>query len=146
MNSSFFLTLIQFIVAFSVIAIVHETGHYLMAKASKIEVEEFGLGFPPRAIKMFKFRETLFSLNWIPFGAFVRPKGENDPEVPRRPGGCHSVAQAGDASGRTIRQYPVRDHHLCLCFLPGWRTGYLAHSDFRDQSRFSCRAKRVVAG
>ena len=82
MNSSFFLTLIQFIVAFSVIAIVHETGHYLMAKASKIEVEEFGLGFPPRAVKMFKFRETLFSLNWIPFGAFVRPKGENDPEVP----------------------------------------------------------------
>ena len=48
MNSSFFLTLIQFIVAFSVIAIVHETGHYLMAKASKIEVEELGSVSPAR--------------------------------------------------------------------------------------------------
>jgi regulator of sigma E protease len=82
MNSSFLFTLVQFIVAFSVIAIVHELGHYLMAKAGKIEVEEFGLGFPPRAVKMFQFKETMFSLNWIPFGAFVRPKGENDPEVP----------------------------------------------------------------
>ena len=82
MNLSFLPTLLQFIIAFSVIAIIHELGHYLMAKAGKIEVEEFGLGFPPRAVKMFKFRETLFSLNWIPFGAFVRPKGENDPEVP----------------------------------------------------------------
>ncbi len=82
MNSSFLFTLVQFIVAFSVIAIVHELGHYLMAKAGKIEVEEFGLGFPPRAVKIFQFKETMFSLNWIPFGAFVRPKGENDPEVP----------------------------------------------------------------
>lgn len=82
MNSSFLFTLVQFIVAFSVIAIIHELGHYLMAKSGKIEVEEFGLGFPPRAVKLFHFKETLFSLNWIPFGAFVRPKGENDPEVP----------------------------------------------------------------
>jgi regulator of sigma E protease len=82
MNSSFLFTLVQFIVAFSVIAIIHELGHYLMAKSGKIEVEEFGLGFPPRAVKLFHFKETLFSLNWIPFGAFVRPKGENDPEIP----------------------------------------------------------------
>lgn len=76
MNSSFLFTLIQFIFAFSVIAIIHELGHYLMAKSGKIEVEEFGLGFPPRAVKIFQYKETLFSLNWIPFGAFVRPKGK----------------------------------------------------------------------
>jgi regulator of sigma E protease len=82
MNLSFVPTLLQFIIAFSVIAIIHELGHFTMAKAGKVEVEEFGLGLPPRALKMFKVRETLFSLNWIPFGAFVRPKGENDPTIP----------------------------------------------------------------
>jgi regulator of sigma E protease len=46
-----------------------------------IEVEEFGLGFPPRAKRLFTWKGTDFTLNWIPFGAFVRPKGENDPEV-----------------------------------------------------------------
>jgi regulator of sigma E protease len=82
MNLSFLPTLLQFIIAFSMIAIIHELGHFSMAKASKVEVEEFGLGLPPRALKMFQIRETIFTLNWIPFGAFVRPKGENDPEVP----------------------------------------------------------------
>jgi regulator of sigma E protease len=82
MSGSFFTTLFQFIIAFSLLAIIHELGHYFMAKAGKIEVEEFGLGFPPRALKLFHIKETLFSLNWIPFGAFVRPKGENDPEIP----------------------------------------------------------------
>jgi membrane-associated protease RseP (regulator of RpoE activity) len=66
MNLSFVPTLLQFIIAFSVIAIIHELGHFTMAKAGKVEVEEFGLGLPPRALKMFKVRETLFSLNWIP--------------------------------------------------------------------------------
>lgn len=76
------LRILEFIIAFGLLVFLHEFGHYIMAKLFGIEVEEFGFGFPPRLVKLFKFRETEFTLNWIPFGAFVRPKGENDPDVP----------------------------------------------------------------
>lgn len=72
----------EFIIAFGLLVFLHELGHYLTAKLFNIQVEEFGFGFPPRLVKLFQFRETEFTLNWIPFGAFVRPKGENDPDVP----------------------------------------------------------------
>jgi len=55
---------------------IHEFGHFLVAKWSGIEVEEFGFGYPPQALKLFKWKGTVFSLNWIPFGGFVRMKGE----------------------------------------------------------------------
>jgi regulator of sigma E protease len=76
------LRILEFVIAFGLLVFLHEFGHYIMAKLFKIEVEEFGFGFPPRMVKLFRFRETDFTLNWIPFGAFVRPKGENDPAVP----------------------------------------------------------------
>jgi len=74
--------LLLFILFFGAMLLFHELGHYLTAKLFKIKVEEFGFGFPPRMIKLFHIKETLFSLNWIPFGGFVRLSGENDPEVP----------------------------------------------------------------
>jgi len=73
--------IIEFIIIFGVLLFVHEFGHFLFAKLFKINVEEFGFGFPPRLLKIGKFRETEISLNWIPFGAFVRLSGENDPNV-----------------------------------------------------------------
>lgn len=76
------LRILEFILSLGVLIFLHELGHYLTSKLFKIEVEEFGLGFPPRLVKLFRIGETDFTLNWIPFGAFVRPKGENDPAVP----------------------------------------------------------------
>lgn len=76
------LQILEFVLAFGALVFLHEFGHYIMSKVFHIEVEEFGFGFPPRLVKLFQFRETEFTLNWIPFGAFVRPKGENDPDVP----------------------------------------------------------------
>ncbi|HEY4693398.1 MAG TPA: M50 family metallopeptidase [Bellilinea sp.] len=76
-----FTNLLLFILFFGAMMFLHELGHYLVAKLFKIKVEEFGFGFPPRLVKLFKFQETEFSLNWIPFGAFVRLSGENDPNV-----------------------------------------------------------------
>jgi regulator of sigma E protease len=76
------LNILEFVVALGILIFLHELGHYLFAKLFKIEVEEFGFGFPPRMLRLFKLGETDFTLNWIPFGAFVRPKGENDPTVP----------------------------------------------------------------
>ena len=76
------LQILEFIVALGALAFLHELGHFLGAKLFKIEIEEFGFGFPPRLVKLFNFGGTEFTLNWIPFGAFVRPKGENDPDIP----------------------------------------------------------------
>ncbi len=74
------LSLIEFIAALSVLLFLHEFGHYMVGKLFGITAEEFGFGYPPRLIKLFSIGETEFTLNWIPFGAFVRFKGEEDPE------------------------------------------------------------------
>jgi len=68
------------IAVISVIMLAHELGHFISAKAMKVRVEEFGLGFPPR-IWSFKRGETEYSLNAIPFGGFNKLAGEEDPQV-----------------------------------------------------------------
>jgi regulator of sigma E protease len=62
---------------FSLIALVtlHEFGHFIAAKRFGVKVEEFGIGYPPRIIGK-KIGETIYSLNWLPFGAFVKMPGE----------------------------------------------------------------------
>lgn len=69
------------IVAFALVLIpavlIHELGHFLAAKAVGIAILEFGIGFPPRITKLFRWRETEFTLNWLPLGGFVRPLGED---------------------------------------------------------------------
>jgi regulator of sigma E protease len=70
------------IVSLSVLLITHELGHFFTAKATGVKVEEFGIGFPPRLFGV-RWGETLYSLNAIPFGAFNRMAGEEDPSVPR---------------------------------------------------------------
>ena len=75
-------TIGAFILILTPIILIHELGHFVAARLSGIRVEEFGLGFPPRAVKLFKRGGTLYSLNWIPVGGFVRPAGEDDPSVP----------------------------------------------------------------
>lgn len=73
--------IIGFIVVLTPIVLVHELGHFLVAKWSNIRVEEFGLGLPPRAATLAEKNGTIYSLNWIPLGGFVRPAGEDDPNV-----------------------------------------------------------------
>jgi regulator of sigma E protease len=76
------LTWIVFILAFGGMVVIHEFGHFVAARLCKIEVEEFGIGLPtPGAIKLFTWQGTRFTLNWLPLGGFVRPKGENDPTI-----------------------------------------------------------------
>jgi len=55
--------------------VLHELGHFLLAKAFNTRVDEFGIGYPPRIFGK-KFGETIYSINWLPFGAFVRLPGE----------------------------------------------------------------------
>lgn len=70
------LTVIAFIIILGVLVFVHELGHFLTAKKLGIKVEEFGFGFPPRLFGV-KKGETVYSLNWIPLGGFVKIFGED---------------------------------------------------------------------
>ena len=65
-------TIIQFVFVFGLIIFVHELGHYLMAVILGIPVAEFGFGYPPKLMRLFRWRGTDFTLNAIPFGGFVR--------------------------------------------------------------------------
>jgi len=60
------------------LVLIHEWGHFIMARRGGVEVEEFGLGFPPRAKILKKHNGTIYSLNWLPLGGFVKLKGEHD--------------------------------------------------------------------
>lgn len=71
------LTIIVFILILCVLVLIHEAGHYLMAKKLGIKVEEFGFGFPPRVWGK-KIGETLYSLNLLPIGGFVKLYGEDE--------------------------------------------------------------------
>ena len=73
MNAWFLLAAIP---VFGLLVFVHELGHFATAKWSGIRVEEFGFGFPPRIFGI-KRGETIYSINWIPLGGFVRMPGEN---------------------------------------------------------------------
>ncbi|HVU06878.1 MAG TPA: M50 family metallopeptidase [Candidatus Paceibacterota bacterium] len=68
--------IVTFFIILAVLVLVHEFGHFYAAKRSGVRVDEFGLGFPPR-IWGFKKGETLYSVNAIPFGGFVKIFGEN---------------------------------------------------------------------
>jgi regulator of sigma E protease len=68
----------------SILILIHELGHFLVAKKSGVWVEEFGFGLPPRMIGK-KIGETIYSLNWLPFGGFVRLHGEMSDEGVSKP-------------------------------------------------------------
>lgn len=78
----FLVSAIAFLIIFSVIILIHEFGHFYVARKVGIKVEEFGIGIPPR-IWGKKIKGTIYSINWIPFGGFVRLYGEDsvDPKL-----------------------------------------------------------------
>ena len=76
------MNLVVFIVLLSLLILVHELGHFVLAKRARVKVEEFAIGFPPR---LFSIRrgETNYSLNLVPLGGYVKMLGEEDPTFPR---------------------------------------------------------------
>lgn len=65
------------ILILSVLILLHELGHFLTAKKFGVRVDEFGLGLPPKALKLFRRGDTEYTLNWLPLGGFVRLFGED---------------------------------------------------------------------
>lgn len=78
-------SVVTFIVVLSLLVLVHELGHFIVAKKAGVLVEEFGFGIPPRVFGK-KIGETIYSLNLLPFGGFVRLHGENTLEGVVEPG------------------------------------------------------------
>jgi len=71
------MAILIFIVILGGLILLHEFGHFILAKRAGVRVDEFGIGFPPRLVRLFKKGETEYTLNWIPFGGFVKIFGEN---------------------------------------------------------------------
>jgi regulator of sigma E protease len=71
------LTIIVFVLILSILILIHEGGHFISAKIFGIKVEEFGFGLPPRIFGK-KFGETIYSVNWLPIGGFVKLYGEDE--------------------------------------------------------------------
>lgn len=72
------LLLVLGLILFIGLVVVHEWGHFIMARRGGVDVEEFGIGFPPKAKTLTKKNGTEYTLNWLPLGGFVRLKGEHD--------------------------------------------------------------------
>jgi regulator of sigma E protease len=71
------ITIVLFLGILGTLVVIHELGHFVTARLANVRVLEFGIGFPPRAKVMRSKGETLYTLNWLPIGGFVKLEGED---------------------------------------------------------------------
>jgi regulator of sigma E protease len=76
-------TIVLFIVVLGGIVLIHEIGHFIAARIARMRVLEFGIGFPPRARVLATRGETLWTLNWLPIGGFVKLDEDAESSDPR---------------------------------------------------------------
>jgi len=146
------LTALIFIVVLSVLVLVHEYGHFFVARRFGVKAEEFGLGFPPRALGWYKNQAgqwrtvlgnrsadslqtapqaTVYSLNWLPLGGFVKIKGENgDGENESDSFGQEHREESSDTDGRRPHEY----YFGLVCLISGLYHRHAAsHRYFKQQ-------------
>ena len=70
-------TIVLFFGILGLLVLVHELGHFVVARLFRVRVLEFGIGFPPRARVLRDVGETIYTLNWLPIGGFVKLEGED---------------------------------------------------------------------
>lgn len=90
------ITTLSFILVLGVLVFFHELGHYWVARRNGIVVEEFGMGYPPRLLKLFRYDGTDFTINLIPFGGFARMKGEDASDM--SPGSFNAASRPARAA------------------------------------------------
>ena len=105
-------TTFSFFIVLGVLVFFHELGHYWVARRNGIVVEEFGMGYPPRLLKLFRYNGTDFTLNLIPFGGFARMKGEDAGDM--TPGAFNAASRAGRAA--TLIAGPAMNAILAIVF------------------------------
>lgn len=101
---SAFISIITVVICLFTIICIHELGHFAAVKAAGVKVLEFGIGFPPRLFG-FKRGDTEYTLNLIPLGAFVKPEGEQDPEVPSGLAGKSPWARMGVSAAGPLANF-----------------------------------------
>ncbi len=106
------LTVISFVLVLGVLVFFHELGHYWVARRNGIIVEEFGIGYPPRALKLFRYDGTDFTLNWLPLGGFARMKGEDASDM--APGSFNAASRGARAA--TLIAGPIMNFVLAILF------------------------------
>ena len=79
---SILIAIVSFVIILVILVVAHEFGHFITAKSRGVGIIEFGIGFPPRIFGI-KKGETIYSINALPLGGFVKLAGEEDPKVPR---------------------------------------------------------------
>jgi regulator of sigma E protease len=118
------LTAISFVVVLSLLVFVHELGHFVVAKRAGVKVEEFGFGYPlPNGlltVTLFKRGETVYTLNPIPFGGFVRMAGEEDPNAERGLSSKSKLVRVGVLSAGSVMNVLLGIVFFSLCFVLGW--------------------------
>jgi regulator of sigma E protease len=96
------MNILWFIPILSVMMFVHESGHFITARLAGITVQEFGFGLPPRLWGYKAKNGVVYSINWIPFGAFVKMLGEEDPTAPgsfaSKPRGIRAIVLAAGSA------------------------------------------------
>src|SRR4051794_39594108 len=105
----------------SLLMLVHELGHYITARRAGIVVQEFGFGLPPRIIG-YERNGVIFSLNWIPFGAFVKMLGEEDPTSPGSFASKTKLTRAIVLAAGSAMNFLTAVVVFALAYMTGWPT------------------------
>jgi regulator of sigma E protease len=103
----------------SLLMLVHELGHFITARRAGIVVQEFGFGLPPRIFGI-KRNGVIYSLNWIPFGAFVKMLGEEDPSSPGSFASKSKMTRAIVLSAGSAMNFVTAGIVFGIAFMAGW--------------------------
>jgi regulator of sigma E protease len=115
------LQLIAFIPILSLMMVVHELGHFFTARRAGIIVQEFGFGLPPRIFGVER-GGVIYSLNWIPFGAFVKMLGEEDPTEPGSFARQSKLTRAIVLIAGSAMNFALAVVAFGLAYMTGWPT------------------------
>jgi regulator of sigma E protease len=105
----------------SLLMLVHELGHYVTARRAGIVVQEFGFGLPPR-IFGYERNGVIYSLNWIPFGAFVKMLGEEDPTSPGSFASKSKLTRAIVLAAGSAMNFALAVIVFAFAYMTGWPT------------------------
>lgn len=133
------------LVLFIGLVLVHEWGHYIVARRNGVEVEEFGLFFPPRVKILTKRKGTEYTLNWLPLGGFVKLKGENDADKSK---GSFGAATTGVKAKIMLAGVAMNliTAFLILTFVAMIGMPKLINNQFTVQSDTKITRNEVLAG
>src|SRR5215217_5680519 len=101
--------------------LVHELGHFITARRAGIVVQEFGFGLPPRLYGR-EYNGVIYSLNWIPFGAFVKMLGEEDPTSPGSFASKTKLTRAIVLAAGSAMNFLTAVIVFALAYMTGWPT------------------------